>query len=813
MKFGHFDDINKEYVITSPQTPLPWINYLGNKDFFSLVSNTCGGYSFYKDAKLLRLTRYRYNNVPYDSNGHYYYIKDGDTIWNPGWMPSKTELDTYRCRHGLGYSIFESTKNGLSVSLTNFVPVNDPCEINKLTLTNTTEKEKQIDLFSYIEFCLWNAIDDMTNFQRNFNTGEVEVHGSEIYHKTEYRERRNHYAVFAVNAPVSGFDTDRDTFLGAYGENAAPAVVTSGQSKNSIASGWSPIGSHHLKITLQPGESKDFVFVLGYIENKPEEKWSGLNQINRSPALALLDKFNSSEKADLALKELASYWENILSNFSVSSQETNLDRMVNIWHQYQCMVTFNMSRSASYFESGIGRGMGFRDSCQDLLGFVHLIPDRARERILDIAATQFEDGSAYHQYQPLTKKGNADIGSGFNDDPLWLIAAAAAYLKETGDYSILDESTPYDSDPSKATNFMEHLRRSFHYTMTNLGPHNLPLIGRADWNDCLNLNCFSEEPGESFQTFGPSEGPVAESIFIAGMFVRYGKDYVEICRHQGLDEEAALAEKAIADMEQAVIDSGWDGEWFLRAYDAYGNKVGSNDCEEGKIFIEPQGFCVMAEIGKDQGLCQKSMEAVEKHLDSKYGIVLLQPCYTKYHLELGEITSYPGGYKENAGIFCHNNPWISIAETVIGRGNRAWEVYTRTCPAYLEDISEIHRTEPYVYSQMIAGKDAPNFGEAKNSWLTGTAAWTFLNVSQFILGIRPDYQGLTIDPCIPYQLSSFKVNRTFRGIHYHIEVQNPDKVEKGIKKLIVDGEETSGNTIPYDNTMAGKTVHVTAIMG
>ena len=813
MKFGYFDDTRKEYVITSPKTPLPWINYLGSESFFSLVSNTCGGYSFYKDAKLLRLTRYRYNNVPYDSNGHYYYIKDGDTIWNPGWMPSKTELDTYCCRHGLGYSVFEASKNGLSAVLTDFVPVGASCEVNKLTLTNMSKGLKEIDLFSYVEFCLWNAMDDMTNFQRNFSTGEVEVHGSEIYHKTEYRERRNHYAVFAVNAPIDGFDTDRDTFLGAYGENSAPAVVVNGKSGDSVASGWAPVGSHHLKITLQPGESRDLIFVLGYVENKPEEKWVGLNQINRAPALALLEKFNTVEKADAALAELASYWENLLSHFSVSSEEKKLDRMVNIWNQYQCMVTFNMSRSASYFESGTGRGMGFRDSCQDLLGFVHLIPDRARERILDIAATQFEDGSAYHQYQPLTKKGNADIGSGFNDDPLWLIAATAAYIKETGDYTILDERTPYDNDDSKATDFMEHLRRSFLYTVTHLGPHKLPLIGRADWNDCLNLNCFSEEPGESFQTFGPSEGPVAESIFIAGMFVRYGKDYVTICRHRGLEEEAVEAEKAIAAMEKAVIEAGWDGEWFMRAYDAHGDKVGSKDCEEGKIFIEPQGFCVMAEIGKDQGLCQKSMESVEKYLDTKYGIVLLQPCYTKYHVELGEITSYPGGYKENAGIFCHNNPWISIAETVIGRGDRAWQVYTRTCPAYLEEISEVHRTEPYVYSQMIAGKDAPNFGEAKNSWLTGTAAWTFLNVSQFILGIRPDYDGLMIDPCIPKNLKGFEVARTFRGIDYHIEVLNPEHVEKGIAKLIVDGKEVSGNTIPFDSNMVGKSVHVTAVMG
>lgn len=558
MKFGHFDDQNKEYVITSPRTPLPWINYLGCENFFSLVSNTCGGYSFYKDAKLLRLTRYRYNNVPYDSNGHYYYIKDGDTIWNPGWMPSKTELDSYECRHGMGYSVFTGIKNGLMAQLTDFVPMGSTCEINKLTLKNTSDKKKDFSVFSYVEFCLWNAMDDMTNFQRNFSTGEVEIHagGSQLFHNTEYRERRNHYAVYAINASVDGFDTDRDSFLGAYGENSAPSVVVNDQSKNSVASGWAPVGSHHLKVALEPGEEKTYIFVLGYVENPVNEKWVGRAEdgiINRAPADALLARFDTTEKADAALAELKAYWDKLLGHFSISSSEEKLDRMVNVWHQYQCMVTFNMSRSASYFESGIGRGMGFMDSCQDLLGFVHLIPDRARERILDIAATQFEDGSAYHQYQPLTKKGNADIGSGFNDDPLWLIAAAAAYIKETGDYSILDESTPYDSDPSKTTDFMEHLRRSFNYTINHLGPHGLPQIGRADWNDCLNINCFSEEPGESFQTFGPSEGPNAESVFIAGMFVKYGKDYVKICRHKGLCDEADTAQKAIEQMEKTHL--------------------------------------------------------------------------------------------------------------------------------------------------------------------------------------------------------------------------------------------------------------------
>ena len=818
MQFGHFDDAKKEYVITSPKTPLPWINYLGSENFFSLISNTCGGYSFYKDAKLLRLTRYRYNDTPLDQNGRYYYIKDGDTVWNPGWQPTQTPLDSYECHHGLGYSRFVSSKNLVAAELTAFVPLADSCEVNRLMLTNNGTEEKTLALTSFVEFCFWNAVDDMTNFQRNFSIGEVEIQGSEIYHKTEYRERRRHYAVYAVNCPINGYDTDRDAFLGAYRGNDRPETVLRGTAGNTVASGWGVIGSHHIDVTLKPGESRSFIFVLGYCENAADDKWEAPGVINKKPAKEMLSHYQTDEQVDAALAELASYWEGLLAKYALSCADEKLGRMVNIWNQYQCMVTFNMSRSASYFESGIGRGMGFRDSCQDLLGFVHLIPDRARERILDIAATQFEDGSAYHQYQPLTKKGNSDIGSGFNDDPLWLIAGAAAYIKETGDYTILDEMTPYDSDPSKATDFMEHLRRSFHYTMEHLGPHGLPLIGRADWNDCLNLNCFSTEPGESFQTFGPSEGPNAESVFIAGMFVRYGKDYAAICRHRGMDDEAAVAEKAIADMEKTVLDAGWDGEWFLRAYDHYKNKVGSKECEEGKIFIEPQGFCVMAEIGLKEGNCLKAMQSVEKYLDTKYGIVLLQPAYHRYHVELGEISSYPPGYKENAGIFCHNNPWISIAETVVGRGNRAWQVYTRTCPAYIEDISEVHRTEPYVYSQMIAGKDAKNFGEAKNSWLTGTAAWTFLDVSQYILGIRPDYDGLVIDPCIPSSLDGFTARRDFRGTTYHVTVKNPNHVEKGVISMTVDGKDVdvsgiSGGMIPIALADGKKDVNVEVVMG
>ena len=814
MNLGYFDDDNKEYVITTPRTPLPWINYLGCESFFRLISNTGGGYAFYKDAKLLRLTRYRYNNAPLDSNGHYFYINDNGCIWNPGWQPVQTELDSYECRHGLGYTTYKGSKNGIEAHVTSFVPIGANCELTRLSLNNTSDKSKTFSVYSYIEFCLWNAVDDMNNFQRTYSTGEVEIEpynaNSCIYHKTEYRERRNHYALCAVNSSCDGFDTDRDSFLGTYGSPQMPDAVAAKTSHNSKASGWNPVASFRKDITLKPNEKCQFIYMLGYIENPDDEKWEAPQKINKQRAKAMIDTYMTDEAFDNAFNRLKKHWNNLLSKYTLETSDDKLCRMVNIWNQYQCMVTFNMSRSASYYESGTGRGMGFRDSCQDLLGFVHLIPDAARQRILDIASTQFENGSAYHQYQPLTKQGNSDIGSGFNDDPLWLIAGTAAYLKETGDYSILDEMTPFDCNKENTAPLMEHLRRSFNFTTTHLGPHNLPLIGRADWNDCLNLNCFSTVPGESFQTTGPSEGPVAESVFIAGMYVKYGRDYEAICRHLGLDDEADAVYNHVNDMIKAVTESGWDGEWFLRAYDAAGEKVGSHECKEGQIFIEPQGFCVMAGIGTDNGLAVRALRSVEEKLDTKYGIVLLQPAYTSYHPELGEITSYPDGYKENAGIFCHNNPWISIAETVVGHGNRAFDVYKKICPAYLQDVSDLHKTESYVYSQMIAGIDAAHFGEAKNSWLTGTAAWTFTNISQYILGIRPEFDGLCIDPCIPDYMKEFSVKRTFRGAEYNIHIDNSSGSQKGLKSLIVNGKSVEGNIIPYDENI--KKYDVTAVL-
>ncbi|HRR02713.1 MAG TPA: glycosyl transferase [Treponemataceae bacterium] len=811
MKFGHFDDVNREYVIETPRTPYPWINYLGNTKFFSLISNTAGGYSFHTDARLRRLTRYRYNDVPLDNNGRYFYIKDGDSVWNPGWKPMRVELDSYECRHGFGYSKISSSKNNVKADVLYMVPNGEDAEVQMLTLTNTGSAKKQISLVSFVEWCLYNALDDTTNFQRNFSTGEVEIDGSAIYHKTEYRERRNHFAFYSVNTKIDGFDTDRETFLGLHNNYDAPDTVMAGKSENTVADGWSPVASHRINIDLAPGESRTFIFVLGYIEMDEKKKWAGENGcapasagllqtnpamrvINKEKAVALQKRFETPEQVTAAFNELKKLWDGLLSNFTLKTGDEKLDRMA-VWNQYQCIVTYNFARSASYFESGIGRGIGFRDTSQDMLGVVHQIPSRARERLFDVASTQFEDGSAYHQFQPLTKRGNADIGSNFNDDPLWLILGVGGYLRETGDVDFLKVDVPFDNSDTNKASMFEHLKRSFRYTVDHLGPHGLPLIGRADWNDCLNLNCFSTDPNDSFQTSTNKDGKNAESVMIAQMFVYAAPEYAAMCRMLGDEAEAKFAEEEAAKMAAKICEQGWDGEWYVRAYDDFGNKIGSKECEDGKIFIETQGFGSMAQIGADKGYPIKALDSVKKHLDTKYGIVLLDPPYKDYHVELGEVSSYPPGYKENAGIFCHNNPWVIIGEVKSGRPQNAWEYYKKIAPAFLEDISEIHRLEPYVYAQMVAGKAARRHGEAKNSWLTGTAAWNFVALSQWICGIRSEHQGLRVEPRLPAHVKNATITRTYRGCKYVIDIENRDPAGKIAVSVVSGGVSVHGTLV------------------
>lgn len=813
MKYGYFDDAKREYVITRPDTPLPWINYLGCEAYFGLISNTAGGYSFYRDARLRRLTRYRYNNAPLDLGGRYLYLRDNATgiYWSPSWMPTRTRLDEYECRHGLGYTVIASRFNGIRSSARYFVPLGESLEIWQVTLTNEGASDMEISLFSAVEFCLWDANDDATNFQRNYSIGQVEIVDDVIYHKTEYRERRDHFAYFACSEKPAGFDTQREDFLGAYRGWNEPVVVENGESCNSIAHGWQPVGSHHVKVHLEAGEQRQILFILGYQENPKDDKFepTGSQTINKKSAKQALARYLQSANADRAFEDLREYWTTLLGKLQVSTPDEHTNRMVNIWNAYQCMVTFNMSRSASYFESGIGRGMGFRDSNQDLLGFVHMMPERARERILDLAATQLRNGGAFHQYQPLTRRGNNDVGSGFNDDPAWLVLGVAAYIKESGDWSILDEPVQYENEPGTEAPLYEHLQRSIQYTLDRLGPNNLPLIGRADWNDCLNLNCFSDTPGQSFQTTTNKDGKVAESVFIAGLFVLACQEMAGIAGHCKDQAEMDKVLKAANEMEKTVWAAGWDGEWFRRAYDDYGHVLGSKENTEGQIFIEPQGICVMAGLGIRNGNAVKALDCVGKHLATPHGIVLQQPAFSQYYLHLGEISSYPPGYKENAGIFCHTNPWIMIAEAMVGRGGKAFDYYTRINPSVREQISELHKCEPYVYAQMIAGKDAATHGEAKNSWLSGTAAWNYVAITQYILGIRPALDGLEVQPVLPSDWDGFEATRSFRGVRYEISVKRQGPGNE--VSLEVDGSPIEGTIItpPGEHT---STVKVEAVV-
>jgi len=696
----------------------------------------------------------------------------------------------------MGYSIFESDKNDVAASLLCFIPLNDNVEIHQLTLKNNSLMTKKLNIYGNVEWCLYNALDDASNFQRNYNIGEVEITKDTIYHISEYRERRNHFAFYSTNRPSDGFDSDLDTFLGKMNSWSNPEAVTRGTSFSSVASGWSPMASFRHDISLAPNQEVTLIYLIGYVENDKEDKYLPDGHINNKRALELIKKYHTPQQVSVALNRLKEKWEEDLSKFHVDSSSEKFDRMVNIWNQYQCMTTYNISRSASYFESGIGRGMGFRDSCQDILGFVHIIPDKARQRIIDLASIQLKDGSTYHQYQPLNKKGNADIGSGFNDDPLWLIACTFAYVNETGDLSILDEPVPFNNECGTEVSLFEHLSQSIKYISTNRGPHGLPLIGRADWNDCLNLNCFSLSPGESFQTASNYDSHKAESVLIAGMFVLYGREYAQLAKLLNKKSESQETLHLVSEVEKAVIKYGWDGKWYLRAYDAFEHKVGSHENDEGKIFIEPQGMCAIAQIGKDFEMPEQALESTEKNLLCDYGVQLLTPCYSKYHLELGEITTYPPGYKENGSVFCHTNPWIVIAENLVGNNEMAFDIYKRYTPSFIEDISDIHKSEPYVYCQTIAGREAQNYGEGKNSWLTGSAAWSFVAASQSILGIQPTYDGLKIDPHLPSEIGNVKIIRKFRKTTYTINIVNK---KLNHFKMMVDGITIDGKLIKYDS--------------
>jgi cellobiose phosphorylase len=766
MKYGSFDDERREYVIARPDTPQPWINYLGVNEYCGLISNTAGGYSFHKDPRERRILRYRYNNVPVDRPGRYIYVRDdasGD-YWSGSWQPVLKDLSKYRyeCRHGLSYTVISSAYAGITTETTYLVPLGENLEIWRIRVGNTSKKKRAISLFTYVEFCLWDAVNDMTDFQYNLNIGQTKYRGNAIYHVTNHHAHQPCFAWFWSSKAVASWDGVRQAFIGPYRSESNPIAVEKGRCHGELAVGWGPVAGLHVRLALDPGEQEEVTFMLGCGETLGEEK----------PFMA---KYRRRGAVDAELAKLRAYWDDSLGRFTAHTPDPAVNSMVNIWNQYQCRTTFNWSRSASYYESGIGRGMGFRDSNQDVLGFVHQIPLLARQRLIDIAGTQFPEGRAYHQYSPLTKKGN---GEGFGDDHLWLIIAVSAYARETGDIGLLDELVPYN-DGSSATMY-EHLCRALKYSGGNTGWHDLPKIGNADWNDCLNLK-------------GPNEKAV--SVMIAEMYVMAATLLGELAERHGRSAEGDKFRRLGGEMARRINETCWDGEWYLRAFDDAGSPVGTARAEEGRIWLESQTWAVLSGAA-DPERGRTCMDSVQKHLATKHGIVLFAPGYTVYHPELGYVSVFPRGLKENAAIFCHTNPWAMIAETTLGRGDAAFSYYKAILPSQSNERADLRGTEPYVYAQMIAGREHKDFGQAKNSWLTGTASWNFVAVSQHILGVRPEMDGLRVDPCIPPTWRGFTATRVFRGDTYRISVSNPRRVSKGVARMIVDGAAREGNLVP-----------------
>lgn len=784
MKFGYFDASEREYVITRPDTPTPWINYIGSGQYGGIVSNSGGGYSFYKDPQYRRVTRYRYNNIPMDRPGRYIYIRDEATgeYWNPGYQPVQRKLDSYGCRHGMGYTALEGIYGGVSAEVKYFVPDNKNFEIWLVKVKNNASVPKKLKVFSYAEFCFWDAVADQQNVdwvqqinQGRYKDGIITWHPHHV---------KNSAAFFATGEAVGSYDTNLESFIGKYRSEANPIAVEKGSCSNSISYRMNGVGAFCIDTGLESGDERELVFVLGFTEDKEHIKEE-------------IREYLKPSEAKSALGRLKEYWGNYLDRLKVQTPDEEMDLFVNLWNQYQCKTTFNWSRFVSLYQLGLSRGMGIRDSAQDILGVVHTIPGEAKELIVKLLKCQYTDGRSYHLFFPLTGEG----GSGdapvkkfdwYSDDHLWLIMSVNAYIKETGDFAFLNEKVSYNDKTTSGT-VREHLDKALEFTANNRGPHNIALAGRADWNDTLNLDMGKGN---------------AESVFTSMLFCRVLMEMVELCGY--LDDSKGVEKYSVMfnDMRAAINQSSWDGEWYKRAFDDECRPIGSKENKYGKIFINSQSFAVLSGVADDVK-AGKCLEAVEKYLSTEYGIVTMYPAYPEADETKGGITTYPPGAKENGGIFLHTNPWVMIAETMVGHGDRAFDYYKRIMPSKRNDSAELFEVEPYVYPQNVLGQEHPQFGTGRNSWLTGTAAWNLVAASQYILGIRPDYNRLLVDPCIPSEWNGFKAQRVFRGAVYNIEVQNPGRVCKGVGKIVVDGEESC--KIPV--FPAGTTHNVTVIMG
>lgn len=784
MKYGYFDEQAREYVITRPDTPTPWINYIGSGKYGGIISNTGGGYSFHKDPQNRRITRYRYNSIPMDRPGRYIYIRDAVTgeFWNPGFQPSQRKLDSYSCRHGMGYTVLQGEYNGITADVTYFVPDDRDFEIWLLKVKNTLNVPKKLQIFSYAEFCFWDAILDQQNvdWAQQINQGRYKDNVITWY--PHYIKDNGSF--FATSGKVSSYDTNLETFIGKYHSEANPAAVEQGACSNSISYRTNGVGAFCNELELGKGEESEIVFILGYSENR--------NRIHDE-----IKDYLSPVEAHKALKRLNDHWSEYTGKLHVETPDNEMNLFVNTWNQYQSKTTFNWSRFVSLYQLGLGRGMGIRDSAQDTLGVMHTIPDQAKSLIIKLLQCQYTDGRSYHLFFPLTGEGG--VGDApvkkfdwYSDDHLWLILAVNAYIKETGDFAFLDGRVLYNDKKTEAT-VWEHLDKALEFTNNYKGPHNIALAGRADWNDTLNLDI--------------GKG-IAESVFTSMLYCRAALEMIELSEHLSKVEAANKYKAMYSEMKDAVNATCWDGEWYKRAFDDDSQPLGSKENKFGKIFINSQSWAVMGGVS-DKERSRKCLDSVEKYLNTKFGIVAMYPAYTEHDPKKGGITTYPPGAKENGGVFLHTNPWVMVAEIMTGNGNKAFEYYKQILPAGRNNDADHFEVEPYVYPQNILGKEHPQFGIGRNSWLSGTASWNMVVSSQYILGIRAGYDCLTVDPCIPSDWDGFRARRVFRRAVYNIEVRNPDHVNRGVRKLVMDGREV--DRIPV--LPAGSKSNITVILG
>src|SRR5579871_113444 len=748
MRYGYFDVPNKEYVIERPDTPVPWMNYLHNDEYCALISNNGGGYSFHLSARDKRILRYRLNNIPVDRPGRYIYIRDEKTkdYWSATWQPVLKDLSEYKTetRHGFGYTRVTSTYQGITSDTLYVVPVEDNLELWNISLTNRTSGVKNLSLTTYAELCLFFAQNDMINFQYTYNIAKSYEKNNTIHHTTMI-ENAGHYAFFSADKKLESFDCDREAFMGPYHSEADPKAVLEGKCSGSTADGGNPVAATSLTITLKPGETKSVTYMLGV-----------------APSIAagakLIAKYKKAGAVKKTLCDLQKHWEEKLEALQVNTPDKDVNLSLNQWNAYQVHTTFSMSRGPSIYEGGIGRGMGFRDSNQDVLSVIHTVPGKVKKLITDLAKNMFKDGTAYHQFFRLTGEGD---GKGYSDDPLWIILSTTAYVKETGDMKFLNEKVKW-ADGGSATMY-DHLKAPLDYTYKTIGAHRIPLMGFADWNDTLHIN-------------GPKPG---ESVWVAQFFVKCARDFAELAKVLGKTADAQKYLKMAEDMAARVNKVCWDGKWYAMAFDGWGTMLGSDKQKEGKVYLNTQTWAVISDVADSRrgAIC---MDAVKNYLDSKYGVALMFPGFKHFSPRLGGVSTFPPGLKENGGIFSHANPWAVIAETRLGRVENAMKYYRQLLPPTKDRIQDVHRAEPYVYAQAIASEEHRDFGFARNSWLTGAATWNFVAGTQYILGIRPTYSGLMVDPCIPKDWGKYEVTRKFRGSTYHIVVKNPRHVSKGV---------------------------------